>query len=221
MNTAASNKLLKFLEEPPERTVIILTAADTAGILPTILSRTQVVDVPRISEQEMAAFINKNYQVDEKFRNEIIFKSQGDYRKVQRLLQHGNEFSDFEEHFVAWVRHASQVVKKPEHLADIIRWSRVSAAWNRETQKSFLEYCTEIFRLALMQNYGAADLVYNRVESSGFRWEKFSKYIHGANITSILQELSEADYHLARNGNPKIVWTDLGIKLSRYLNKPA
>ena len=50
---------------------------------------------------------------------------------------------------------------------------------------------------------------------------RFSRFIHGANIESILEELSEANLHLHRNGNAKIVWTDMGIKLTRYIHRSA
>ena len=78
-----------------------------------------------------------------------------------------------------------------------------------------------MFRLALLQNYGNETLVYKKIDSGGFKWESFSRFIHGANIEAILTEISDADYHLERNANPRIVWTDLGIKLSRYIHKSA
>jgi DNA polymerase-3 subunit delta' len=70
-----------------------------------------------------------------------------------------------------------------------------------------------------MQSYAHPDMVYKKIELNGFKWEKFSNYIHGANIEDILTELSTADYHLERNANAKIVWTDTGIKLTRYLHR--
>jgi DNA polymerase-3 subunit delta' len=126
---------------------------------------------------------------------------------------------EFEKMFVQWVREAFQVKKKPEFLKNIVFWAREIAGWNREKQKHFLNYCSEIFRLALLQNYQSQDLVYKKIDINGFNWESFSRFISGANIVSILEELSTADLHLTRNGNPKIVWTDLGIKLSRYIHK--
>ena len=88
-----------------------------------------------------------------------------------------------------------------------------------KTEKIFLNYCSEIFRLALLQNYQSENLVYKKINANGFNWAGFSKFISGANIESILEEINTADLHLTRNGNPKIVWTDLGIKLSRYIHK--
>ena len=218
MNASASNKLLKFLEEPPQKTVIILTAENSNDILPTILSRTQIVEVPRIEDDALEYFLVKNQKTTTENIKEIVVKAQGDMNlAIKSLLQ--EDSGEFESLFVQWVRDAFQVKKKPEFLRNIIQWARNIAGWNREKQKNFLDYCAEIFRLALLQNYGTPHLVYRKIDTQGFNWEGFSKFIHGANIEIILEEISEADYHLQRNGNAKIVWTDLGIKLSRYIHK--
>ena len=219
MNPSASIKFLKFLEEPPAKTIILLTAESIDSLLPTILSRTQIVEIPRIEDDEIFASLKE--KGDENRVKEVVFQAQGNYNDALKQLKNGNAASEFEELFVQWVREAFMVKKKPELLKNIIKWSREIASWNREKQKSFLDYCAEIFRLALMQNYGSANLVYKKININSFNWDKFSAYIHGANIESILEEISTADYHLERNGNSKIVWTDLGIKLTRYIHRSA
>lgn len=221
MNTAASNKLLKFLEEPPKNTYIILTAESADDILPTILSRTQLVEIPRIQDEDIEQFLEKNEAEPSDNIKEIVFQAQGDWNLAQKLLSTGTADSEFEEIFVTWVRDAFQVKKRPEFLKNIVIWARNIAGWNREKQKNFLDYCAEMFRLALLQNYGNEALVYKKINSEGFKWDRFAHYIHGANIENILIEISEADYHLERNANAKIVWTDLGIKLSRYIHKAS
>ena len=219
MNTGAANKFLKFLEEPPKNTYIILTASNTDFMLPTILSRTQIVEIPRIKEEDLDQFLLNNNKITSERRQEIVFQAQGNWNAAQKLLNSEKTDSEFEEHFVMWVRDAFQVKKKPEFLKNIVLWGRKIATWNREKQMNFLEYCAEMFRLALLQNYGNESLVYKKIEAGGFKWDSFSKFIHGANIEAILEEISTADYHLERNGNSKIIWTDLGIKLSRYIHK--
>lgn len=217
MNVSASNKLLKFLEEPPSKTLIILTAENTNDFLPTILSRTQIVELPRLEDEDLKAYLQEKFEISETQQKEIIHQAQGNLNLALKLMK--NEGADeFEELFVQWVRDAFQVKKKPEFLKNIVKWARNISGWNREKQKNFLNYCSEMFRLAMLQNYGTQDLVYRKIDVSNFNWESFSKFIHGANIENILKEISEADYHLQRNGNAKIVWTDLGIKLSRYIH---
>lgn len=219
MNIAASNKFLKFLEEPPAKTIILLTAESTNDILPTILSRTQVVEIPRILDEDIEVYLKKNFSVTEEKTREIVHEAQGNLNEAVKLLNSGDKSNEFEKLFVQWVRDAFMVKKKPEYLRSIIVWAREIAGWNREKQKNFLNYCSEIFRLALLQNYQSENLVYKKIDANGFNWNGFSKFISGANIESILEEINAADLHLTRNGNPKIVWTDLGIKLSRYIHK--
>jgi DNA polymerase III subunit delta' len=221
MNISASNKFLKFLEEPPAKTIIILTAESTNDILPTILSRTQIVEIPRINDEDLENYLKNKFSVSEEKIREVIHEAQGNLNDAVKLLNSGSKNEEFEKLFVQWVRDAFQVKKKPEFLRSIILWAREIAGWNREKQKNFLDYCSEIFRLALLQNYQSENLVYKKINANGFNWAGFSRFISGANIENILEEISTADLHLTRNGNPKIIWTDLGIKLSRYIHKNA
>ena len=221
MNASASNKLLKFLEEPPAKTIILLTAENADELLPTILSRTQIIDVPRIEEEDLSKKLVELTGANSEKIAEAVYQSQGNFNDALKILKSSDEGNEFETLFVQWVRDAFQVKKKPQFLKNIIVWAREISTWNREKQKKFLEYCSDMFRLALLQNYGNSELVYKKINVSGFNWESFTRFIHGANIEDILEQISEADYHLARNANAKIVWTDLGIRLSRYIHKNA
>ncbi len=221
MNASASNKLLKFLEEPPAKTVILLTADNMNDLLPTIISRTQIIEVPRIEDAELEIYLRKKGEKNDEKIAAAVYEAQGNLNTALAILSSDEENNEFEKLFVQWVRDAFQVKKKPEFLKNIIFWARDISTWNREKQKKFLEYCSDMFRLALLQNYGSSELVYRKIDASGFNWESFSRFIHGANIEEILEQITEADYHLTRNANAKIVWTDLGIRLSRYIHKNA
>jgi DNA polymerase-3 subunit delta' len=72
-----------------------------------------------------------------------------------------------------------------------------------------------------MMNYKAKDLVYLVPQTEGFKLKNFAPFIHGGNILQITQALEEAAYHIERNGNGKIIFTDLSIKLTRFLHKKA
>ncbi len=219
MNTDAANKFLKFLEEPPENTFIILTAEHTDAMLQTILSRTQIVEVPRIDDEALKSYLQKEHKISQDLLQSILIEAQGNANTAAQLARSEDPNTEFESYFIMWVREAFQVKKKPEFLKNIVLWARKIAGWKKETQLNFIRYCTEIFRLALLQNYGNTELVYKKISADGFKWDRFSQFISGANIEVILTELSEADYHLERNGNARIIWTDLGIKLSRNLHR--
>ena len=221
MNVTAANKFLKFLEEPPKKTIILLLAEKIDTILPTILSRCQAVEVPRIDDESLEQGIKNQFDVSEEKIKEVIHQAQGNYNTALQLLQNDSANEEFEELFIDWVRNAFMAKKKPEVLRNIVLWGRNIASWNREKQKNFLDFCSEMFRLALLQNYDAEHLVYKRLSKNGFNWEAFTNFIHGANIVDILEEISDADLHLYRNANAKIVWTDLGIKLTRYIHRSA
>ena len=220
MNTAAANKFLKFLEEPPKNTLIFLLAETADAILPTIFSRCQLVAVPRILDEAIEVALSAKAISTGKI-NEIIFAAEGDWNSAMNLTVTDESVSEFEDLFVTWVRFAFQAKKNPLMLKELVKWGRNIALWNKEKQKEFLEYCAEMFRLALMQNYGVEQLVYKKIAQNNFKWESFSNFIHGKNIESILEEISTADYHLSRNANSKIVWTDLGIKLTRFIHRAA
>jgi DNA polymerase-3 subunit delta' len=65
MTLPASNSLLKLLEEPPERTLILLTSSAHKRILPTIVSRCQVVRFDPLLEKEIEEVLKQRYQVPE------------------------------------------------------------------------------------------------------------------------------------------------------------
>ncbi len=221
MNVTAANKFLKFLEEPPKKTIILLLAEKIDTILPTILSRCQAVEVPRIDDESLVETIRNKFEISDEKLGEIIHQSQGNYNTALQLLNSDETADEFESLFIDWVRNAFMAKKKPEVLKNIIYWGRNISSWNREKQKNFLDFCSEMFRLALLQNYDADNLVYKKLSKNGFNWEAFTNFIHGANIVDILEEISTADLHLYRNANAKIVWTDLGIKLTRYIHRSA
>lgn len=219
MNIAASNKLLKLLEEPPEKTVFILISENEEDIIQTIRSRCQVLHFNGLSEQIIAAALVSRENIEPKLATKIAHQAQGNYNKALHLLKDDNDEFPFEQWFVVWVRAAFQAKKNAAVISDLIHWSEQIAALGRETQKKFLEYCIDIFRQALLHNYETPSLVYFEPTVEKFTIGKFAPFVNGNNINEIFQELSDAIYHIERNGNAKIILTDLSIKLTRLIHK--
>ena len=169
--------------------------------------------------QDIQNALLSRYEISEEQAREIAYRSQGNYDIAKKIAEKGRLDDDFVELFITGVRNAFQAKKKPIVLREIIHWARGISEWSRDKQKDFLNYCLEMFRLALIQNYGAEGLVYKKLTKNNFNWDAFSTYIQGANIELILDEINSADLHIQRNANSKIVWTDLGIKLIRYIHK--
>ncbi|WP_040252853.1 ATP-binding protein [Psychroserpens mesophilus] len=220
MNTPASNKLLKLIEEPPNKTIFILIAEDEEQLINTIRSRCQVLHFPPLAEDVIKEALIKNYQLPEADAVKIAHQANGNYNKACDLVYSDSEDTQFEDWFVFWIRSAFKAKGNKSAIHDLISWSETIAKTGRETQKQFLNFCLDFFRQALLLNYQAEGLVYMEPKTS-FKLENFAPYVHGNNIVDISNELQEAIYHIERNGNSKIILTDLSIKLTRLLHKKA
>lgn len=219
MNIAASNKLLKLIEEPPEKTVFILIAEDEEQLIQTIRSRCQVLHFPPLGEQVIKDAVKASEGLSDAEALKIAHQANGDYSRALHLLHHDGGDDQFEDWFIQWVRTAFRAKGNKSAVNDLINWSESIAGSGRETQKKFLNYCLDFFRQALLLNYGADDLVFLEPQTNGFKLQNFAPFIHGANIMDISNELQDAIYHIERNGNAKIILTDLSIKLTRLLHK--
>jgi DNA polymerase-3 subunit delta' len=219
LNTAASNKLLKLLEEPPEKTVFILISEHEEDIIQTIRSRCQILHFNGLSEANIAHTLVSREQIDIKLATKIAHQAQGNYNKALHLVRNDNDEFPFEQWFVTWVRAAFKAKGNAAAIQDLIQWSEQIATLGRETQKKFLQFCIEMFRQALLLNYETPDLVYLEPKVEKFKLENFAPFVNGNNINDIFKELSDAIYHIERNGNAKIILTDLSIKLTRLIHK--
>jgi DNA polymerase-3 subunit delta' len=219
LNTAASNKLLKLLEEPTDRTVFILISENEEDIIQTIRSRCQVLHFNGLPEKIIAEALVSRENIESKTAVKIAHQAQGNYNKALQLLQPDSETVFFEKWFVDWVRAAFRAKGNAAAIQDLIQWSEQIAGLGRETQKKFLHFCIDMFRQALLLNYQTPSLVYIEPQVEKFKLENFAPFVNGNNINDIFQELSDAMYHIERNGNAKIILTDLSIKLTRLIHK--
>lgn len=221
MNTASANKLLKLIEEPPEKTIFILIAEDEEQIINTIKSRCQILHFPPLAEDAITEALVKNYHIETAVATKIAHQANGNYNKACDLIYQDSEDIQFEKWFILWVRSAFKAKGNKSAIHDLISWSEEIAKTGRETQKKFLKFCLDYFRQALLLNYKAEQLVYLEPKSESFKLENFAPFVHDSNILDISEELQDAIYHIERNGNSKIILTDLSIKLTRLLHKKS
>ena len=219
LNIEASNKLLKLLEEPPEKTIFILITENEEDIIQTIRSRCQILYFIGLNESVIADQLVLKEHLTPKEALKIAHQAQGNYNKALQLINDKSEDNPFEEWFVTWVRAAFRAKKDASAIQDLILWSEKIASLGRESQKKFLEFCIEIFRQALLLNYETPQLVYFEPKVPKFKLENFAPFVNGNNIQEIFEEITQAMYHVERNGNAKIILTDLSIKLTRLIHK--
>lgn len=219
LNIAASNKILKLLEEPEPKTVFILVTENEEDILQTIRSRCQVLHFNALPEKVIADALVSRENMVPRDALRLARQAQGNFNKALHLLREDSEETPFEEWFVMWVRAAFRAKGNAAAINDLIQWSEQIAALGRETQKKFLSFCIDMFRQALLLNYQATPLVYFEPKAEKFKLENFAAFVNDKNIDEIFTELSDSIYHIERNGNAKIILTDLSIKLTRLIHK--
>lgn len=219
MNVECSNKILKIVEEPPKNTLLLLLTENEEQILTTISSRCQKLQFPLLSEVDIATQLQQKHNVAETTAKKISRQAIGDFNKALHILENDSDDIVFEEWFVSWVRTAFRAKGNKKAINELLTWSENIAGKGRETQKKFLSYCMEVFRQALLKNYQADSLIFFEANDSKFSLEKFAPFIHQNNIFEITKALEEASYHIERNGNGKIILTDLSIQLTRLIHK--
>ena len=212
MNIFASNAFLKLLEEPPKHTFFILISEDPEQILPTVRSRCQHTRVGPIGSVALKASIPENIEnIDQ-----IINRSQGNYSSLLKLIKQDNG-GEFEKSLVALLRLAFKTRKNKEILGKLINWSNFIASQGREEQKSFLVYGIQFFRDAFLLNYNLKKIVYFQTKNN-FDISRFAPYLNNQNILGLIQLFERTHYYISRNGNAKMLFNNLALKLTRLIN---
>ena len=219
MNMECGNKILKLIEEPSDKTVLLLLTEREGQILTTIQSRCQKLTFPLLAEADIAENLIKNSGISETIATKTARRARGDYNRALQLLQESGEDDIFEKWFISWVRTAFRAKGNKGAINSLLDWSDELAGQGRETQKKFLSYCIELFRQALLKNYKTESLLFFEARDKTFSLDKFAPFVHQNNIFEITSALEDALYHIERNGNAKIIFTDLSIKLTRYIHR--
>jgi len=218
MNLSAANKLLKLIEEPPEKTLFILCTEDEEQIINTLKSRCQAIHFPALSEEEIAQSLIAKEKISESSAYKVAHQAEGNYNKALHLLLHDSSVTVFEQWFITWVRTAFRAKGNATVVQQLVSWSDEISKSGRETQKRFLHYCLQFFRQAMLLNYNSEAIVFLEIKTAGFDLKKFAPFVHSGNVLEISNEISSAIYHIERNGNAKIILLDLSIKLTRLLH---
>ncbi len=217
MNLSATNKLLKLIEEPPEKTLFLFVSEDIRSLADTLISRCQKIELKPLSLKKMSkALIQKGYSKEE--ASSASVKSTGNFHEALKIVSNKEDEKMFEEWFLSWVRSAFAVRKNKEAVLDLVAWSKNISKTGRETQKSFLSYSLDLFRQSLLKNYFLDELT-TYSPSTDFNFESFSNFISGNNIDAISVELETAYSNIQSNGNSNMIFMDLSLKLTRLLHK--
>jgi DNA polymerase III subunit delta' len=213
MNAFAANKLLKFIEEPPEKTLFLLVSENSEQIIPTILSRTQLIKIPKIDNDSMrSALCDRNGLAPEK-ANDIVHLANGNYHDAQNLIHSAEEDNSNFDQFTVMMRLAYQ-----RKVIEIIDWVDEVSRIGREKQKNFLLYGLRLVRENFMLNIDNKELVYLTRKELDFS-ENFSQFINQDNVYELYEALNRAHSDIEMNAYNKIVFLDLALKIIKLIKK--
>jgi DNA polymerase-3 subunit delta' len=211
MNITAANKLLKILEEPPDKTVFILVAEETELLLPTLLSRCQSVKIPPIKDSDLYEALQKQSELTEHDIKNAVMLAEGNFIKASLILANSSNNQQFLDNFKLIMRAAFAF-----NMIDIIKQSDEIASFSKEKQKDFLLFMLKIIRDNFLITEGAGTKVIHRPEEAEFS-SKFHPFINQRNVFTIVNEIEKAHFHLERNGSPKIVLLDMMLSIARVI----
>jgi len=211
MHHVTANKLLKMIEEPPEKTFFFMVSEEPENIINTIISRTQNFKISPIENKCLADALNKDYQLNNDELNNIIKLSAGSYKNAKILIENSDENKFNFDNFVKLMR-----ICYTKDVLLLIEWSDEMAKIGREKQKAFLNYAIRLVRENFILNLQSTEMVYLNGEEMKFA-DKFSPFINENNVWMIAEELSKAFSDIERNGNSKIIFLDLALKTIKLL----
>jgi DNA polymerase-3 subunit delta' len=213
MHQATANKLLKMIEEPPEKTLFLLVSDEVDKVIPTILSRCQLIKIPGFRDEEISKFLISKLNADKNRASEISGISNGNIIRAVELLQNEDSSLLNLENFKRLMRFAWK-----RDIISLISWSEEISLTGREAQKNFISYSLRILRenFMLSLNQLKNRLVFLAGDEAAFS-NNFHSFINQNNIYPLTEEFNIAYSHIEANGNGKIIFLDLALKVTRLI----
>lgn len=199
------NKLLKLIEEPPPNTLFILVAESEEQILPTLLSRCQLIRVPLLSNEEVEEALFERAKASKETASQIAGIAEGNYREALQLLQHSEE--DWHSYLREWLN----ATLKGGPIAQV-KFTEEAAKLGREKQKQFLRYFNHLLQMSIRIKVLGADQVKMGDQEKDFAI-RLNKIASVSQQQAIIEELDKASYYIERNANAKMLFQALTLKL--------
>jgi DNA polymerase III subunit delta' len=203
------NRLLKIIEEPPDKTVFILVAEDQEQILNTIISRCQIVNVKALSDEEVAAGLSAQQNLAPEQALRIAFLANGNYNEALQLAaQQANDNAGL---FVDWMRKCFK-----GHGVEMAKWAEAFAGQGRENQKYFLRYALHFLReLSVVKICGADRARLQAAELATA--QKMAAQLELEQLEQLGKLFSDCAFAVERNANPKILFLDASIQMHKIM----
>ena len=208
------NKLLKLIEEPPPDSLFILVAENDALVLPTILSRTQLIKIPVLYPQDIQFALQQRENIDLQKAIQISATAEGNYHEALQQLQHADD--DWEVLLRGWL---NSILKTGP--AAQVKWVEEAAKLGREKQKQFLKYFTHLLQQAIRLGVSPQGLNENTPTAYVDFATRINKICNVSQQEAIAEELDRAAYYIERNANAKILFHSLTIRLYHIISNKS
>ena len=206
-----ANKILKILEEPPDKTLFLLIAEHHELLLPTILSRTQLVKFPKYSDEEIEQGLVMLGGCSADDAHNAKLAADGNMTEGLKIVGEGNSNEEHFKVFRDWMRVC--------YRKDVQAMVKMAAEFNsggRENMKRFLLYSLRVTRYCALNNLGLNDYVNSDGEEMSFI-NAFTPYINHRNVHLFAEEFNDSVYHIERNANGSLLFLDISLKAMKWL----
>jgi len=201
---AEGNKLLKLIEEPPPNTLFILVAENETLLLPTIVSRCQMIKIPALETSDIEKALMERNNTDAVKARQVAATAEGNYREALQLLQHAEE--DWQSLLRDWL---NSIIKTGP--ISQTKWVEEISRLGREKQKQFLRYFNHLLEQSIRSKVMGSN-VWLPDNEKDFT-DRLNRLADISQQQAIIEELDRATYYIERNANTKILFHALTIKL--------
>jgi len=210
MHPSAANGILKILEEPAPHTYFLLVTNAADKLLPTIISRTQIITVPLLSDSEVEELLMARKSLEKKNATRIAKLAEGNLNLALTLSE--NEQNDNAPLFIDWMR----ACYSNKRVGDLVAMAENFHQMDKLSQRNLLRYSMDMMRESLLSISKAETLHRTQGEELEFI-KKFSAQLSVSKIEKSFNLMNDASYHLERNGSAKMIFLDLSIQLSKTI----
>jgi DNA polymerase-3 subunit delta' len=210
---AAAPKILKILEEPPEKTLFILITEDPDQVISTIRSRTLLVKIPKIGVADLSAYLIGKQGLGEREAGIIARQSYGNLKQALNRMQHVEEDQFNYINFRKWM-----LLCFDNKVVDLVGFSGEISRIGRENQKEFLLYALKVIGFCSTLVFGNEEQVTAEGEEMKFL-RKISSYINPSNFVRFSELFNTALYHIERNAHPQTLFLDVSMKAARLFQE--
>jgi DNA polymerase-3 subunit delta' len=212
LHPSAANALLKIIEEPPAKTLFLLVTSQADQLLTTILSRTQKILVRAFSDEEVSSHLVETGKCEAKAAAQIAMLADGNLRAAFLLID------QVEDQTVRQLRDWFRLCAT-KNLKELFLLSEDFHKADKESQKSLMLAGLNVTREILLKNLDLDHLLRTTDEDRTFINNISKKMLTEEHAEKLYQTFNAAHYHLERNGNAKMIFTDLSMEILLMMSK--